>query len=229
MISKLALAALVATTSAGSAAVSASSFQNGDACGVSSRDFLTYDFRSDFLVAGEQGCTLGEDTNCYCAPDLGDGESLGEWKWQCNNSVKFGPSLSEKVCPESVPVAKGLGDLDVVLNRRNLQQVQTEAVPCDTAINPTGRPGDEFCPYSSCDEGGDHSAICACIDLEQYGMGEGMEWICMHATCSCGESESEENVAPETTEDTSSSAHVTAVMSSVSVFVLVGSLMALSH
>jgi hypothetical protein len=177
--------------------------QNGDACGVSSSDFLTYDFRSDFLVAGEEGCTLGEDTNCYCAPDLNDGESLSEWKWQCNNSVKFGPSVAEKVCPESVPVAKGLGDLDVVPNRRALQ-VQQQQVSCDTSINPTGRPGDEFCPYSSCDDGGDHSAICACVDLEQYGLGEGMEWICMHATCSCG-GENEEVEATEAPQEISGS------------------------
>jgi hypothetical protein len=192
--------------------------QNGDSCGVSSSDFLTYDYRSDFLVAGEEGCTLGEDTNCYCAPDLNDGESLSEWKWQCNNSVKFGPSLAEKVCPESVPVAKGLGDLDVVLNRRALQ-VQPERVSCDTSINPTGRPGDEFCPYSSCDEGGDHSAICACVDLEQYGLGEGMEWICMHATCSCG-GENNETLGTEAPEEASNSSFASTVVSIV--FLLVG-------
>jgi hypothetical protein len=170
--------------------IDAASFQEGDTCGVSSTDFLTYDFRSEFLVAGEKGCTLGESTNCYCAPNLSDGESLSEWKWQCNGSVKFGPTGGDKICPDSVPVTKGLGDLDVILNRRSLQI--EERVSCDTTINPTGRPGDEVCPYSDCDEGGDHSAICACIDLEQYGMGEGMEWICMHATCNCGENEESE-------------------------------------
>jgi hypothetical protein len=60
-------------------------------------------------------------------------------------------------------------------------------------LNPTGQPGDEVCPYSDCDEGGDHSAICACIDLKKYGMGEGTEWVCMHATCSCGEEQQEDN------------------------------------
>ncbi|KAL3916489.1 MAG: hypothetical protein SGILL_005152 [Bacillariaceae sp.] len=176
-------------------AAQSTAFQNGDSCGVTSSDFLTYSYRSEYLVAGAEGCTLGEDdTNCYCAPDLADGESLSEWKWQCNNvSVVFGPA-EQKVCPDSVPVPKEFGSLDVVLNRRRaLQgQQQQQRVACDTAVHPTGRPGDEVCPYSDCDEGGDHSAICACIDLEQYGMGEGMEWVCMHATCSCGEDDKEQ-------------------------------------
>ncbi|KAG7353581.1 hypothetical protein IV203_002936 [Nitzschia inconspicua] len=179
-------------------------FRNGDTCGVSSQDFLNYNFQSDFLVAGEEGCTLGDDTHCYCAPDLSDGESLGEWKWQCNNSVQFGPSRPEKICPESVPVTKGMGDLDVVFNRRGLQ-FQPEQVSCDTSIHPTGRPGDEVCAYSSCDEGGDHSAICACVDLEQYGHGEGMEWVCMHATCSCGENDGGVGEAISASQETSSS------------------------
>ena len=168
-------------------AVAAASIQAGDTCGVTSTDFLQYSYQSEYLVAGEAGCTLGDDTGCFCAPDLDDGESLSEWKWQCNNSVDFGPTSADKVCPDVVPVAKGLGDLDVVLNRRMLQGQQQQRVSCDTDIHPTGRPGDEVCPYSDCDEGGDHSAICACIDLEQYGMGEGMEWVCMHATCNCGD------------------------------------------
>merc|ERR1712238_57271 len=62
------------------------------------------------------------------------------------------------------------------------------SVPCNLDIHPTGRPGDEVCPYSDCDEGGEHSAICACIDLEKYGMGTGTEWVCMHATCDCEDS-----------------------------------------
>jgi hypothetical protein len=96
------------------------------------------------------------------------------------------------VCPESIPVAKGSGDLNVVvLNCRALQDLTQQRVSCNTTIHPTGRPGDEVCPYSSCDEGGDHSAICACIDLSQHGLGDGMEWICMHSTCSCGDEEFE--------------------------------------
>jgi hypothetical protein len=167
-------------------------FKNGDSCGVNSSDFLNYDYLSEYLVAGEKGCSLGEDSGCFCAPDLKDGDSLSEWKWQCNNTATFGPNVSAgKVCPEAVPISKGLGDLDVVSNRRALQGMSQQSISCDTAINPTGRPGDEVCPYSSCDEGGDHSAICACIDLSKYGLGDGMEWVCMHATCGCGDEASE--------------------------------------
>jgi hypothetical protein len=178
------------------AAPNASAFQNGDTCGVTSRKFLNYDYRSDYMVAGETGCSLGDDSGCFCAPNLTDGESLSEWEWQCNGVVNFGPA-SSKICPDLVPVAKGLGILESVANRNlevdKVASVGTETmqqkigVACDTSIHPTGRPGDEVCPYSDCDEGGDHSAICACVDLGKYGMGVGMEWVCMHATCSCGE------------------------------------------
>ena len=186
---------VVATTAVHAAASGASVFQDGDTCGVTSSDFLTYSYRSEYLVAGQTGCTLGGDGSegCFCAPDLSDGESLSEWKWQCNNSVAFGPTTDQKTCPESVPVPKEFGELDVVLNRRRgLQQQPQQRVSCDTNIHPTGRPGDEVCPYSDCDDGGDHSAICACIDMEQYGMGEGTEWICMHATCSCGDDDDDQ-------------------------------------
>jgi len=179
------------------------SFQNGDTCGVTSTDFMNYDYRSDFLVAGEAGCTFGDDTKCFCAPNLQDEKPLSEWQWQCNNVVKFGPTTPSKVCPGFVPVAKGLGQLDIVFHRNRALQSETNnimsldkesqeqqlKVQCDTAIHPTGRPGDEVCPYSDCDEGGDHSAVCACVDLDKYGMGEGMEWVCMHANCNCGEQE----------------------------------------
>lgn len=191
----LTLLALVATT--------VSSFQNGDTCGVTSSNFLSYDYRSDYMVAGEAGCTLGNDTGCFCAPNLVDGDSLSEWQWQCNDVVNFGP-VTGKTCPDLVPVPKGLGLLESVRTRnreRSLQadkvaigtesQQQKMSVACDTAIHPTGRPGDEVCAYSDCDEGGDHSAICACVDLGKYGIGVGMEWVCMHATCGCGEEETE--------------------------------------
>ena len=177
-----------------------SAFQNGDTCGVSSKDFLNYDYRSEYMVAGDTGCSLGDDIGCFCAPNLSDGQSLGEWEWQCNGVVNFGP-VSSKICPDVVPVAKGLGKLEIVVNRNRARfleadkivSIGTESmqqkmrVACNTAIHPTGHPEDEVCPYSDCDEGGDHSAICACIDLDQYGMGVGMEWVCMHSTCSCGE------------------------------------------
>jgi hypothetical protein len=191
-----------------------SAFQNGDTCGVTSRDFMNYDYLSDYMVAGAAGCTLGDETGCYCAPNLQDEENLGMWDWQCNNDsninvVNFGPNPSTgKVCPATVPVAKGLGELEFVMKmNRALQsdassekdtsttpavvgigtesQLQKMSVSCNTTVHPTGQPGDEVCPYSDCDEGGDHSAICACLDLSKYGMGEGEEWVCMHATCNC--------------------------------------------
>ena len=180
-------------------ATAVSSFQNGDTCGVTSSDFLSYDYRSDYMVAGAAGCTLGDDSGCFCAPNLADGESLSEWQWQCNGVVNFGPA-SSKTCPVLVPVPKGLGLLESVRDRnreRSLQvdkvfvgtesQQQKMSVACDIALHPTGRPGDEVCAYSDCDEGGDHSAVCACVDLGKYGIGVGMEWVCMHATCSCGD------------------------------------------
>lgn len=184
-------------------ATAVSSFENGDTCGVTSSNFLSYDYRSDYLVAGEAGCTLGNDTGCYCAPNLVDGDALSEWQWQCNGVVNFGP-VEGKTCPDLVPVPKGLGLLESVRTRnreRSLQadkvaigtesQQQKMSVACDTALHPTGRPGDEVCAYSDCDEGGDHSAICACVDLSKYGIGDGMEWVCMHATCGCDEKETE--------------------------------------
>merc|ERR1712032_217071 len=123
--------------------------------------------------------------------------------------------MGGKVCPATVPVAKGLGSLSWVVNRDRRRALQSSAVaaagsteeedtgvstvgvgtesqqqkmsvPCNTDIHPTGQPGDEVCPYSDCDdEDGEHSAICACIDLARYGIGDGMEWVCMHATCDC--------------------------------------------
>mmetsp|Transcript_4651 Transcript_4651/g.5317 ORF Transcript_4651/g.5317 Transcript_4651/m.5317 type:complete len:310 (-) Transcript_4651:200-1129(-) len=196
-------------------------FQKGDTCGVTSRDFMNYDYRSDYMVAGSEGCQIGEgdttESGCFCAPNLEDGEGLGEWEWQCNNVVNFGPNpATGKVCPSKVPVPKGLGELKWVIKSdraRALEGVDDEAaddapvpvvasvgtesqqqqlsVPCNLDIHPTGRPGDEVCPYSDCDTGGKHSAICACIDLEKYGMGTGTEWVCMHATCQCEDSATE--------------------------------------
>lgn len=200
-----------------------SAFQKGDTCGVTSTNFLNYDYRSEYMVAGETGCSLGDDIGCFCAPNLADGESLGEWEWQCNGDVKFGP-VSSKTCPDVVPVAKGLGNLESVVNRnlaRNLDVDKVTSVACDTNMHPTGRPGDEVCPYSDCDQGGDHSAICACIDLGKYGLGDGMEWVCMHSTCSCSDQD-DKNVDSnnidegEASKESAAGASVLSVMVSVS-------------
>ena len=208
-------------------------FQNGDTCGVTSRDFMNYDYRSDHLIAGTAGCTFRRedddayvDTGCFCAPNLDDNESLGVWQWQCNGVVDFGPNpLTTKTCPSTVPVAKGLGFLSFITNR-NLadeeedasntppqpivvgigteSQQQKQVVACDQTIHPTGHPGDEVCPYSDCDAGGDHSAICACVNLAEYGMGDGMQWICMHGTCNCADDDDDGRNAPAPQDATSS-------------------------
>merc|ERR1719491_2213694 len=190
---------------------------------------MNYNYRSEYMVAGSAGCTIGgvadaatEESGCFCAPNLEDGQGLGEWEWQCNNVVNFGPNPETgKVCPSKVPVPKGLGELSwVIKSDRALEgvdeaagddtpavpvvasvgtesQQQQLSVPCNLDLHPTGRPGDEVCPYSDCDDGGAHSAICACLDLEKYGMGTGTEWVCMHATCQC-----EDDSATETDTDT---------------------------
>ena len=177
------------------------SFQDGDLCGVKSSDFLNDYFEGDYLVAGATGCTLSDGSEgCYCAPDLNDQDSLSEWKWQCNGSVEFGP-VGDKICPESVPVPKGYKDILIVP-----KQAGDSEFACNTTVNPTGRPGDAVCPYSDCDEGGSGSAICGCVDLAAYNMGEGMQWFCMHSTCSC-EGTAEDVAADEggaSTVDTSS-------------------------
>merc|ERR1719491_1447931 len=189
---------------------------------------MNYDYRSDYMVAGSEGCTIGgsdteTESGCFCAPNLEDGEGLGEWEWQCNNVVNFGPNpATGKVCPSKVPVPKGLGELSwVIKSARALEgvdeaaagddapvpvvasvgtesQQQQLSVPCNLDLHPTGRPGDEVCPYSDCDDGGAHSAICACLDLEKYGMGTGTEWVCMHATCQCEDDSATETVTSDT-------------------------------
>lgn len=162
------------------AAASDGGFHEGDTCGVKSSDFFNGYFVGDYLVAGAEGCSLADgQTGCYCAPDLTDGQSLGEWKWQCNGVVAFGPA-DGKTCPSTIPVPKGYEDLEVVVPKQ-----ATAVVACNTTVNPTGQAGDEVCPYSDCDTGGDTSAICACVDLAKYDLGEGQQWICMHSTCSC--------------------------------------------
>lgn len=176
-------------------------FKDGDSCGVMSADFLNPLFEGSYLVAGEAGCTLESgDSGCHCAPDFADGQSLSEWKWQCNNTVTFGPAEG-KVCPATVPVEPGFAeDLD-----GEPKNIGSEPVFCNTTIHPTGHPGNEVCGYSTCDEGGNTSAICGCVDLEARGIGEGQQWFCLHATCDCMADVEEEQPPME---DTTSSAPV---------------------
>lgn len=169
--------------------------KEGDKCGVTSADFLNYRFGGDYLVAGENGCTLdtadgtGEVDNCYCSPNYGDGDRLSEWNWQCgSDAVKFGP-IEGKTCPVDLPVEKAPTDGAT----STFSAIKPE-VACDIAVNPTGLEVDPVCSYSTCDEGGDTSAICACINMTAYriDVAEGeaeMQWFCMHSTCSCTEPE----------------------------------------
>lgn len=105
---RLSFTILAATLAAANGA-----FKEGDTCGVLASDFINVDFSGDYLVAGEAGCTLGEDTGCYCAPNLADGEGRGPFEWQCNGVVNFGPAEG-KQCPSTVPVPKNSDILGLV-------------------------------------------------------------------------------------------------------------------
>jgi len=161
-------------------ATSAAAFKQGDACGVTSADFMESEYLGDYAVSGP-GCALSDGgEECFCAPDLSDSENLSEWKWQCGEDVQFGPK-GDKVCPDSVPVPKKYGVDSVSFSEAMLGV----PVPCDTSVNPTGYPDDEVCGYSECEQGGEYSAVCACVDLEERVPGAGQQWFCLHATCAC--------------------------------------------
>jgi hypothetical protein len=184
-------------------------FQNGDSCGVKSSDFVNDYFAGKFLVAGTSGCNLSDDeTGCFCAPDFDDQDPLSEWKWQCNDSVDFGP-VDGKVCPDTMPIPKESLPFEIEVSRSAAENT----LACDTSVHPTGRPGDEVCPYSDCDQGGDTSAICGCVNLANYGMGEGQQWFCLQSTCSCEEEGGmEETGGMEGTEPPSSSSVMATVV-----------------
>jgi hypothetical protein len=154
-------------------------FQDGDSCGVKSSDFFKVDFGGDYRVAGP-GCDLGNgNEDCLCGVNYDDSDRLSEWIWQCNGKVQFGPA-GNKTCPATIPVPKSL-DSGSVSNAAAI----APKVECDINLNPTGQRGDPVCSYSDCEQGGDTSSICGCVDLAKYGMGNGTQWFCMHSTCSC--------------------------------------------
>lgn len=144
----------------------------GDKCGISGSELLSPDFEGRFTVSGP-GCSIGSEAECYCAPVLGDNQPLSEWAVQCNSdatgAVPFGP-IDNKVCPTNIPVPAGF---------------KGQNPDCDTGVHPTGLKGDPSCPYSNCASGGNSSAVCGCVDLQMYQMGEGMKWYCLHSTCDC--------------------------------------------
>jgi hypothetical protein len=161
--------------------VSSTALEMGETCGVDGSGFLEPDFLGNVSVAGK-GCVSGNNTNCLCAPDFDDKQSLSAFRWQCNGDVEFGPK-NGKVCPLTVPVIKEMGVASINFSEAMLGV----PVPCNTTIHPTGRPGDEACGYSECESGGSYSAICGCVDLGDRSEvnASGMQWICLHSTCGC--------------------------------------------
>jgi hypothetical protein len=159
--------------------VHSAGFAEGDYCGVDGAKFLDYNFTGNFNVAGD-GCTLGNKTNCLCSIDYNDESSLSPFIWQCG-AVEFGPK-GNKTCPATVPVVKPTGVNSIDFSESMLGV----PVDCDTALNPTGYPGDEACGYSECESGGDYSAICGCVDGSRPDVGfSTTQWICLHSTCNC--------------------------------------------
>ena len=91
-----------------------------DFCGIWGRDFFNASFVGENALAGPS-CTLDRETDtivksglssadgidklvdkCHCANIFNDGQSLGEWVWQCNTpetaddpAVPYGPATSE--------------------------------------------------------------------------------------------------------------------------------------
>lgn len=168
------------------AAGAASAIQEFDACGVLSSDFLNDSFEGQYRVAGPTGCAVADNSeaNCFCGPEIDGEERLGEWLWQCGDNITFGP-VSPKTCPAEVPVpvVNGVGiTADEIRELREAGEMD-----CDMEMHPGGHPGDEVCGYSNCDEGGDFTAVCACVDLSRYGVEGGPQWHCLHSTCSCGD------------------------------------------
>lgn len=165
---------------------SAASIKIGDECGVDGRDFLDDAFTGEYRVSGAPGCSIEGGTDCYCAPNYGSTVPVGQWVWGCNSvdpsEVPFGPNEG-KVCPSEIPVPVGYNE--------------DGNPPCDNT-NPTGQAGDPPCAYSDCDQGGNFSAVCGCVDLS-FGEGEDepgdRQWFCLHATCHCGDETTSSSVS----------------------------------
>lgn len=171
----------------GSASASHPPIKEFDSCGVLSSNFLNDSFEGKYRVAGNPGgCALegSEEANCFCGPEIDGEERLSEWIWQCGDNISFGP-VEGKTCPAKVPVpSAALSDVDVefIATMRSSQELN-----CDQNLHPTGFPGDEVCSYSDCEDGGDLSAVCACVDMSAYGLEGPPQWHCLHSTCNCGD------------------------------------------
>ena len=158
-----------------------------------------------------------DDTNCLCAPNFDDSQSLSGFVWQCNGKVEFGPK-NGKVCPEKVPVIKreGVDSIDFS------EELLSAGAPCNTTFNPTGYPGDESCGYSECETGGSYSAICGCVDLGNRSEVEtsGMQWICLHSKCRCSLDEDDATVVQNTSASRSAPFILAALVASAALVIV---------
>lgn len=132
----------------------------GDACGITGSSALDPDFVGNARVYGP-GCTIGDETDCYCAPELDGVDDAAPWFWQCGDAVVFGPSVG-KECPATLPLGE-----------------------CDATTQPTGFAGDPGCYYSDCNSAATFSSVCGCVNLTIINQGEGNEWFCLNSTCTC--------------------------------------------
>jgi hypothetical protein len=202
------------------AGVNSAVLQQGELCGVEGSDFLSDNFTGSVAVAGK-GCVSANNTNCLCAPNFDDSESLSGFIWQCNGKVEFGPK-NNKVCPPKVPVIKRVGVDSIDFS----EEMLGVSVPCNTTINPTGYPGDESCGYSECESGGSFSAICGCVDLGNRSETDqtGMQWICLHSTCGCSleEDDSPADSPKSTTSASRSTPFILAALASSVALLIVG-------
>lgn len=133
----------------------------GDDCGITGQSALDPDFVGDARIYGPPGCTIGNETGCYCSPKLDGVDDASSWLWQCGDAVIFGPSAGQE-CPAALPSGE-----------------------CNATIDPTGLAGDPGCYYSDCDSAATFSSVCGCIDLALANQGEGNKWFCLNSTCAC--------------------------------------------
>lgn len=154
--------------------------QEGEGCGIKPADTIAPGYQAPPVrVGGTPGCTIGSSTGCYCHATLDGAVDNNEWVWGCGDDVAFGPA-GNKTCPASMPDGE-----------------------CDPDSYPNGGPGEPGCGYGDCDGAATFSAICGCIDLSQWGEGEGHVWTCLTSTCDC---------------PTTPTSSATVIMTAVSVF-----------
>jgi hypothetical protein len=140
----------------------------GEFCNITGQLAVVTGFVGNARVGGLPGCTIGNETDCYCAPQIDGVSDASEWLWQCGDDVHIllGP-YEGKQCPDTLP----------------------SSGECDATIYPSGAPGDPGCGYSDCGGAATFSSMCGCIDLAVIGQGEGVSWYCFNSTCYCPHAE----------------------------------------